>query len=81
MFPELETPRFFLQQIVASDQPFIFKGLSDRQVIPFYGVQYSTYDATKVQMEFYDELWTKRTGCWWKTVSYTHLTLPTIYSV
>jgi len=38
MFPEIETPRFFLKQIVADDQAFIFKGLSHPEVIPFYGV-------------------------------------------
>ncbi|MEI9809487.1 MAG: GNAT family protein [Bacteroidota bacterium] len=68
MFPQLETPRFFLKQIEADDQAFIFKGLSDPRVIPFYGVQYSTYEATKAQMEFYEDTWQKRTGCWWKIV-------------
>ena len=68
MFPELATSRFFLQRILADDQAFIFKGLSDPRVIPFYGVQYSSYEATKAQMEFYDEIWEKGTGCWWKIV-------------
>jgi ribosomal-protein-alanine N-acetyltransferase len=68
MFPELSTPRFLLKQILADDQAFIFKGLSDPQVIPFYGVQYSTFEAAKAQMKFYDELWAKRTGCWWKII-------------
>jgi len=52
MFPELATSRFFLQRILADDQAFIFKGLSDPRVIPFYGVQYSSYEATKSQMSF-----------------------------
>lgn len=68
MFPELDTPRFLLKQIVSDDQAFIFKGLSHPDVIPYYGVQYDSFDATKAQMEFYDNLWSEKTGCWWKIV-------------
>jgi len=66
MFPELHTDRFLLKQIVASDQAFIFKGLSHPDVIPFYGVQYKTVEETKRQMDFYDDLWREKKGIWWK---------------
>ena len=68
MFPELHTNRFILKQIVASDQAFIFKGLSHPEVIPFYGVSYKTVEEAKGQMDFYDGLWRERTGIWWKIV-------------
>lgn len=68
-FPELETTRFYIKQIKAADQPFIFEGLSHPQVIPFYGVRYYTLKATKVQMEFYETIWKEKTGCWWKIVN------------
>lgn len=68
MFPELETNRFYLKQIVSADQAFIFEGLSNPLVIPFYGVKYESLEATKAQMEFYDLLWKEKTGCWWKIV-------------
>ena len=68
MFPELQTSRFLLQQIRTSDQDFIFQGLSNPEVIPFYGVQYSSFEATAAQMDFYRRLWEERTGCWWKIV-------------
>jgi ribosomal-protein-alanine N-acetyltransferase len=68
MFSELTTPRFLLQQIVRDDQAFIFKGLSDPRVIPYYGVRYDSFEATRAQMEFYDDLLTNKTGCWWKIV-------------
>jgi len=68
MFPILTTERFSLQQIVAEDQSFIYEGLSHPDIIPFYGVSYHTYEATKVQMDFYNELWEKDTGTWWKIV-------------
>lgn len=68
MFPELETKRFLLKQILAQDQPFIFKGLSDPLVIPYYGVQYDSLEATLDQMKFYEKLWVEKTGCWWKII-------------
>lgn len=68
MFKELETANFFLRQILPEDQAFIFKGLSDPRVIPFYGVQYETFEETKGQMEFYERILHERTGCHWKIV-------------
>lgn len=68
MFQELTTPRFLLQQIQPEDQGFVFEGLSHPEVIPFYGVSYASFDATKAQMEFYDSLLRDGTGCWWKIV-------------
>lgn len=69
MFQNLSTPRFLLTQIVATDQQFIFEGLSDPRVIPFYGVRYDSFEATRAQMEFYDTIRRDRTGCHWKIVS------------
>ena len=66
MFPEISTQRFVLKQILPEDQEFIFKGLSHPEVVPYYGVQYKTFESTKVQMDFYDRLWRERTGTWWK---------------
>jgi ribosomal-protein-alanine N-acetyltransferase len=68
LFPELVTQRFLLQQIIAADQPFIFKGLSHPEVIPFYGVWYDSFESTKAQMDWYKSLWDDQTGCWWKIV-------------
>jgi [ribosomal protein S5]-alanine N-acetyltransferase len=69
MFPELNTPRFLLKQILPDDQEFIFKGLSDPRVIPYYGVQFKTFEATRSQMEFYDRIWREKTGIWWKIIN------------
>lgn len=57
-----------LQQIVADDQAFIFEGLSNPDVIPFYGVWYESFEDTKTQMDWYDNLWKEQTGCWWKII-------------
>ena len=72
MFPELHTERFLLNQIVAADQAFIFKGLSHPDVIAFYGVQYKTLEETKKQMDFYDDLWREKKGIYWKIVDRTN---------
>lgn len=66
MFPQLTTERLLLQQIIPPDQPFIFKGLSHPEVIPFYGVQYHSYEATGAQMEWYEKMWTEGSGIPWK---------------
>jgi ribosomal-protein-alanine N-acetyltransferase len=68
MFPELTTKRFLLKQIMPEDQAFIFKGLSDPLVTPFYGVQYKSLEETKLQMDFYDNLLKEKKGIWWKIV-------------
>lgn len=71
MFPELQSERFLLQQILPDDQPFIFEGLSHPEVIPFYGVQYKTLEETRVQMVYYGQLWLSGKGTWWKLVDKT----------
>jgi ribosomal-protein-alanine N-acetyltransferase len=68
MFPELITDRFFLQQIFPKDQQFIFQGLSHPDVIPFYGVRYDSFEATKKQMEWYEKSYNDGTGGPWKIV-------------
>ena len=69
MFQGLLTERYLLQEIEENDQTFIFKGLSHPQVIPYYGISYQTFEATKAQMDFYREMLVNDTGCWWKIVS------------
>ena len=69
MFPELTTGRYLLQEIKDEDQAFIFEGLSHPQVIPYYGVSYQTFEATKAQMDFYRDMYVNNTGSWWKIVS------------
>jgi len=68
MEPQLTTERFELQPIIAADQQFIYEGLSHPQVIPFYGVRYSSFEETKSQMDWYEKLSKERTGMAWKIV-------------
>jgi [ribosomal protein S5]-alanine N-acetyltransferase len=68
MFPQLESTRFLLREIEPDDQVFVFEGLSHPQVVPYYGVSYDSFEATKNQMEFYENIWKEGTGAWWKIV-------------
>lgn len=69
MFPQLETKRFLLRQFEPQDQDFVFKGLSHPEVIRYYGVNYQTFEATKIQLEWFHSLFTDNTGIWWKIVT------------
>lgn len=64
-FPERTTERLLLRRIDPTDQNAVFQGLSDPAVIEFYGVSFSSFSATQEQMEWYEDLWQKKTGIWW----------------
>ena len=68
MFPTLTTERFILQQVLPKDQQFIFEGLSHPEIIPFYGVRYDSFEATKRQMDWYEKSYNDGTGHPWKIV-------------
>ena len=65
MFPEINTERFLLRQIIAADQQKIFEGLSHRDIIKHYGVSYTTFESTNAQMDFYNDLLKNESGIWW----------------
>jgi len=58
----MKTERLLLRQIVASDIGHIFKGLSDPEIIKYYGVNFQSLEATKEQMTFYADLEKNGTG-------------------
>jgi len=68
MFPTLTTERFLLQQVLPEDQQFIFEGLSHPQIIPFFGVRYDSFEATKKQMDWYEKSYKDGTGGPWKII-------------
>lgn len=69
MFPELVTDRLLLQEINPQDQAFIYEGLSHPDVIPFYGVQFHSFEATSEQMEWYQKITDENSGTPWKIVN------------
>lgn len=64
-FPVLQRDTVLLRQIRPSDQAAIFQGLSDPQVIRYYGVEYHSFTDTKAQMDWYQDTWRQGSGIWW----------------
>ena len=64
-FPEIKTSRLLLRQFTPDDLENVFRGLSHPEVIKYYGVSYSTLEATQEQMDWFAELEKKKTGIWW----------------
>ncbi len=68
-FPTLKTSRYLLRQFVESDLDNVYKGLSDPEIIKYYGVSYKTLEDTKEQMRFFSDLEKEGTGIWWAICS------------
>lgn len=68
MFPELQTQRLLLRQVRPEDQQFIFEGLSHPDVIPYFGVRYDSFEATKKQMDWYAKAYAEGSGGPWKII-------------
>ncbi len=65
LFPELSTPRLHLRRISATDQAFIFKGMSDPNVVQFYGSSYQTLGEAKSLMDWFEFIVDHGIGVWW----------------
>lgn len=65
MFPALTTDRYLLRNILPSDHQRVFEALSHPDVIKYYGVSYTTLEATQTQMNWYAHLQEKESGIWW----------------
>ena len=59
-FPIIKTERLLLRQFIASDLENVYKGLSDPEIIKYYGVSYKTLEDTKAQMQFFCRLRKRR---------------------
>ena len=67
-FPNLTTSRLNLRQITEADLENIYSGLSNPDVIKYYGVNYDSLEATWEQLEWYAELEHTQTGIWWAVI-------------
>ncbi|OLY93326.1 ribosomal-protein-alanine N-acetyltransferase [Cnuella takakiae] len=65
----MDTHRFSIEPFTASDQDFVFEGLSHPDVIRYYGVQFHTYEAARLQMEWFEQITREQSGKWWKIIS------------
>lgn len=64
-FPELQTARLTLRQIQPADQMQVYRALSDTAVVKHYGVEYHSFLGTSEQMQWYQELYQRKSGLWW----------------
>jgi ribosomal-protein-alanine N-acetyltransferase len=69
LFPTLQTERLLLQQIEQDDIQNIYNGLSNPDVIRYYGISFDTLKATEEQMIWFKNLEETKTGIWWKISS------------
>ncbi len=68
-FPRLQSKRVLLRQFVASDIEHVFRGLSNPDVIEYYGVSFDSLEATKEQMIWFSDLEKNEQGIWWAVCS------------
>ena len=68
-FPVFKTGRLLLRQFKEPDLENIFLGLSNPDVIKYYGVHFNTLEETKKQIEWFAELEKDETGIWWAVCS------------
>lgn len=61
--------RIELRSIIDSDQENIFFGLSNPDVIKYYGISFKTFEATREQMIWFKNLEKNGTGKWWTIYS------------
>lgn len=68
-FPIIKTERLLLRKFTDSDLENVFHGLSNPDIIKYYGVSYDSLEATRAQLSFFEELEKKGTGIWWAICS------------
>lgn len=68
-FQELTTQRLRLRRIVHTDIEYVFSGLSNPEVITYYGVSFHSLQDTQEQMAFYEAQENDGTGQFWAVCS------------
>jgi [ribosomal protein S5]-alanine N-acetyltransferase len=58
-------PGLTLRPITDEDIDWVFRGLSNPEVIRYYGVSYISLEDTRDQMHFFKEIEANETGKWW----------------
>jgi ribosomal-protein-alanine N-acetyltransferase len=65
----ITTKRILLRQFDDSDLANVFKGLSNPDIIKYYGVSYHSLEETRQQLKFFADLEKNGTGVWWAVCS------------
>lgn len=64
-FPLLSTEKLLLGKFTDQDLSYLFKGLSDPEVVRHYGINFRTLEATKEQLDWFARNEREGTGIWW----------------
>lgn len=65
----LKTNRLLIRPFEDSDIENVFKGLSDPNIIKYYGISFDSLEATKEQMTWFADLEKDGTGIWFAVCS------------
>lgn len=65
----METIHFLLRSFEEEDLVSVHAGLSNPEVIKYYGVSYTSLDETREQMRWFNNLEKSETGKWWAICS------------
>jgi ribosomal-protein-alanine N-acetyltransferase len=68
-FPTIHTESFILKQFTANDLENVFRGLSNPDVIKYYGISFNSLEETKEQLTWFADLEKHKTGIWWAIYS------------
>lgn len=68
-FPIIKTERLLLRQFKENDLQNVFKGLSNPDIIKYYGISFDSLEATKEQIDWFAQLEKSETGIWWAICS------------
>jgi [ribosomal protein S5]-alanine N-acetyltransferase len=72
-FPVYRTGRLLLRHFMESDLENVYLGLSNPEVIKYYGVHLKTIEETRKQLEWFAKLEKEETGIWWAVCSRDNL--------
>jgi [ribosomal protein S5]-alanine N-acetyltransferase len=61
----MTTNRFLIRQFTNNDLENVYQGLSDPEVIKYYGISFDSLEATKEQIIWFSQLEKDETGIWW----------------
>ncbi len=65
MIPTLNTERLTLRSFTENDLDNVFKGLSNPDIIKYYGISFETKESAKEQMKWFADHERNKTGAWW----------------
>ncbi len=66
--PVLYSQRLVLRAVTRNDQQKVFEGLSNPDIIKYFGISYSTFEDTSKQIDWYEKSQNENTGQAWAII-------------